>query len=196
MNFPLPCLPQCHVNCTCSVLFNWGYFIMYNALYHFGSRWYSLHVALSAFIFLISWLPCFWTGHSKSIIYFAFCSNFMRLRSTIYMSVCNFVYRQHSTAFTLTTHSTGRLPGNGMRHLAIISRGLRGRTTPFYLVFAFPLNRSLFVTIVLYIADEHAGFTEDTDSLALCCTFLYRQTLQFRMVDTPSLASEASDGSI
>ena len=40
-----------NVNCTCSVLFNWGYFIMYNALYHFGSRWYSLHVALSAFIF-------------------------------------------------------------------------------------------------------------------------------------------------
>ena len=112
------------------------------------------------------------------------------------MSICIFFYRQLSTAFILAIHSTGRLVGNGMRHLAIISRGLRGRTTPFYLVFAFPLNRSLFVTIVLYIADEHAGFTEDTDSLALCCTFLYRQTLQFRMVDTPSLASEASDGSM
>ena len=158
---------------------------MYNALYHFGSRWYSLHVALSAFIFLIS-------GQNLH----AFCFNFMRLRSTVYMSVCNFIYRQRSTAFNSTFHFTGRLPGNGMRHLAIISRGLRGRTTPFYLVFAFPLNRSLFVTIVLYIADEHAGFTEDTDSLALCCTFLYRQTLQFRMVDTPSLASEASDGSM
>ena len=70
------------------------------------------------------------------------------------MSICIFFYRQLSTAFILAIHSTGRLVGNGMRHLAIISRGLRGRTTPFYLVFAFPLNRSLFVTIVLYIADE------------------------------------------
>ena len=83
---------------------------MYNALYHFGSRWYSLHVALSAFIFLISWLPCFWTGHSKSIIYFAFCSNFMRLRSTIYMSVCNFVYRQLS-CFQFDTSIHGATPG-------------------------------------------------------------------------------------
>jgi hypothetical protein len=121
----------------------------------------------------------------------------MCLQSTIYMSVCNLFYRQHSIVHFLWQFiSTGRLAGDGMRHLAIISRGLRGRTTPFYLVFAFPLNRSLFVTIVLYIADEHAGFTADTDSLALCCTFLYRQTLQFRTVDTPSVASEASDGSM
>ena len=39
---------------------------MYNALYHFGSRWYSLHVALYAFDFHISCLP-FLTGYSNSI---------------------------------------------------------------------------------------------------------------------------------
>ena len=181
-----------NVNCTCSVLFNWGYFIMYNALYHFGSRWYSLHVALSAFIF-----HCFLFGqvipNPGFILRLASISCFAVQSFTCQFAI---LFTDSFPAFNLTLQSTGRLPGNGMRHLAIISRGLRGRTTPFYLVFAFPLNRSLFVTIVLYIADEHAGFTEDTDSLALCCTFLYRQTLQFRMVDTPSLASEASDGSI
>ena len=40
-----------NVNCTCSVLFNWGDFIICNTLYHFGSRWYSLHIAFYAFKF-------------------------------------------------------------------------------------------------------------------------------------------------
>lgn len=110
-----------------------------------------------------------------------------------------FIWASDNVMFQLLScialHFTGVSESDGMRHLAIIPRSLRGLTTPVYLVFAFPLHRHLFVEIVLYIADEEAGFTDDTDNLALCCTFLYRQTLLFRTVDTPSLASEASDGS-
>ena len=76
-----------------------------------------------------------------------------------------------------------------------IPQGLIRPSENFYLVFAFPLNNHLYTNIVLFLADPQAQFTIDTENLARCSSFFLRRTLRFRVVDTPSVASEPSDGS-
>ena len=83
----------------------------------------------------------------------------------------------------------------GHGRLAIPQRGLIRPSENFYLVFAFPLNNHLYTNIVLFLADPQAQFTIDTEHLARCSSFFLRRTLRFRVVDTPSVASEPSDGS-
>ena len=56
-------------------------------------------------------------------------------------------------------------------------------------------NNHLYTNIVLFLADPQAQFTIDTEHLARCSSFFLRRTLRFRVVDTPSVASEPSDGS-
>ena len=73
-------------------------------------------------------------------------------------------------------------------------RGLIGPSAGFYLVFAYPLHQHIFVQIILFLADEDTGFTIDTHRFAATSRALFRLTLTFRQVDTPSLASEESDG--
>ena len=53
--------------------------------------------------------------------------------------------------------------------------------------------RHLYLTILLFLVDEETEFTVDSIRLAISCPFLWRQTLTFRQVDTPSVASVDSD---
>lgn len=85
-------------------------------------------------------------------------------------------------------------PSHG--RLAIVSRGLIRPSANLYLVFGHLPTARPFIAIVLFLADEEARFTVDTEHFAQSCSFLLRRTLTFRTVDTPSVASgEASDGS-
>ena len=84
------------------------------------------------------------------------------------------------------------MPGaaHGMLRL---SRAPRGTSAGFYYIFVSPLNRHLYLTILLFLVDEETEFTIDSIRLAISCPFLWRQTLTFRQVDTPSVASVDSD---
>ena len=74
-----------------------------------------------------------------------------------------------------------------------LQRAPRGTSFAFYGVFVNPLNRHIYVQILVFLTDPEFQFTVDTHNWALSCPFLLRQTLTFRQVDTPSVASEESD---
>jgi len=82
-----------------------------------------------------------------------------------------------------------------MRRVILRQRGLIGPSAGFYLVFAFPLHRHISIQIILFLTDEDIGFTGDTTEFAWTSPFLLLQTVTFRQVDTPSVASLSdSDG--
>lgn len=75
-----------------------------------------------------------------------------------------------------------------------LHRGPIGISERCYAVLVSPLNRHLFIQIILFLADDQTNFTVDTTAFALTSRFFLRQTLTFREVDTPSIASlEDSD---
>jgi hypothetical protein len=83
----------------------------------------------------------------------------------------------------------------GMRRVILPQRGLIGPSAGFYLVFAFPLHRHISIQIILFLTDEDTGFTGDSTEFAWTSPFLLLQTVTFRQVDTPSVASLSdSDG--
>ena len=111
---------------------------------------------------------------------------------TCFTSSNNF-FLLHVSALTLL----GAISGNGMqlhRRPGFAPRGLIGPSAGFYLVFAYPLHQHIFIQIILFLADEDTGFTIDTNRFAATSPALFRLTVTFREVDTPSLASEESDG--
>ena len=145
-------------------------FTAYNCLGIFGGACFALHTPL-----LVLHEHCFCQKNTNKTI------THLIYQIAFYFHIHN-LQMQHP-----------RHVGHG--RLAIPQRGLIRPSENFYLVFAFPLNNHLYTNIVLFLADPQAQFTIDTEHLARCSSFFLRRTLRFRVVDTPSVVSEPSDGS-
>ena len=62
-------------------------------------------------------------------------------------------------------------PAHGRAPVVIPRRGLIRPSEGFYLVFGYPLHRSLFTGIILFLVDTDTAFTEDTARFAATAHF-------------------------
>ena len=95
-----------------------------------------------------------------------------------------------SLGMALVASSQRRPHSNGRSRLTIFARQFQGASESFFLIFAYPLHKHLVLNIILFIADDDADFTGDIYRLSFCSSFMWKQCMTFRCVDTPSLASE------
>ena len=89
----------------------------------------------------------------------------------------------------LAAFSQRRPRSNGRSQLTFFPRQFQGSSESFYLIFAYPLHKHLVVHIILVLADEDADFTCDIGRICCTSSFMWKQCMTFRCVDTPSVAS-------
>ena len=138
------------------------------------SSWFSL-------VFIASQHALFHT------LYFVFDNAFNDILSCANLSL------RYSSCFlgmALVASIQRRPRSNGRSRLTFFARQFQGASESFYLIFAYPLHKHLVLNIILFIADEDADFTGDICRLSCSSSFMWKQCMTFRCVDTPSLASE------
>ena len=149
---------------------------------HFGSRWHSLHFMLRFKKFMwIQWFAHFLLGVSFSVHLGAGCFHRSHFSNQNNFTVVSF-------------WQSNCIPGRNPHGMLRLHRAPRGTTLAFYGVFVNPLHRHLLLQIWEYLVDSDHQFTVHTLNFALSCPFFQNRILTIRQVDTPSVASEDSDG--
>ena len=129
--------------------------------------------------------------HQWFALLFAWRSNFQFTWVQVVFTDLVFQTKQFYSSFILQSNCIpGRVPHGMIR----LHRAPRGTTLAFYGVFVNPLHRHLLLQIWEYLVDLDHQFTVHTLNFAVSCPFFQHRILTIRQVDTPSVASEDSDG--
>ena len=182
-----------NVNCTCSVMFSgvlhYMYIIPLNILAQGGIHNILRFHALSFMAFSWRFKKKQHTNKPPATLQAFNNLIFSHASVSIYFGVgpCYFHLRY-------TVNHRPILASWGAHGMLRSYRVPRGHSLAFYGVFISPLNRRIFLQILVFLTDSSFQFTLDTHCFSLSCAFFCRQTLTFREVDTPSVAADDSDG--